>query len=128
MKHKGLLFTNEGILLSESLKIRTITYKDIAYFITDRPYVVIGTNKNERIYIQISMSLIAKYVPSCFCICSQSAIINLFYVDAYEEHQQTFRVCLRNACIVKVSRRYHNSLRIQILLFKKTNEILVNES
>lgn len=127
MKQENLLFTDEGILLSESSKIRMLAYKDIAYFITDRPYVVIGTNSQERIYIQASMLPIAKSVPSYFCMCSQSAIVNLFHVDAYEERRQTFRVCLKNACIIKVSRRYHNNLRTQIVLFKKKmNAVLVD--
>ncbi len=119
MKHHDLFFTDEEVLLSDSTKVRMIAYKDIVFFVTDRPYVIIGTEKKERIYVQISMSRIAKCLPSCFCMCSQSVIINLSYVNAYENDQHTFRIYLRNGCIINASRRYHNILKTQIVAFKK---------
>lgn len=117
MKRCELQFTNTGILLIDGANIRLINYKDIIYFVTDRPYVIIGTENKEKIHIHISMSQIVKSLPSNFCMCSQSSIINLSYVDAYEERQHTFWVHLRTIT-VKVSRRYRNILKTQIISFK----------
>jgi len=119
MKRYDLFFTDEEVLLSDSTKVRMIAYKDIVFFVTDRPYVIIGTEKKERIYVQTSMSRISKCLPSCFCMCSQSVIINLSYVNAYENSQHTFRIYLRNGCIINASRRFHNILKTQIVSFKK---------
>lgn len=49
MKRHDLFFTDEEVLLSDSTKVRMIAYKDIVFFVTDRPYVIIGTEKKERI-------------------------------------------------------------------------------
>lgn len=119
MKRCELQFTNTGILLIDGANIRLINYNEIIYFVTDRPYVIIGTEQGERVHIHISMSQIAMSLPSNFCMCSQSSIINLSYVDAYEENQCTFRVHLKGGIVFKVSRRYHNIFKTQILLFKK---------
>lgn len=119
MKHHNLLFTNEGILFSDSTKMCTIAYRDIIFFMTDRPYIIVKTEKKEHIHIQISMSQIAKSLPNNFCMCSQSVIVNLSYVNAYEERQHVFWVYLKNACTIKVSRRYRNSFKVQIISFKK---------
>lgn len=124
MDKEKVLFTDKEIVVSETSKIFMFDYQEIACFITDRPYVIIRTRGKKCVQIKISILLIAKLAPTCFCMCSQSAIVNLSHVVSYEECQQRSWVLLESGDVVYVSRRYRKNLRDQIMLFKKKANVV----
>lgn len=112
-------FTPNSVTLYERTKITVIKYEDIVYFATDRPYLVVFTLKNQTIYMQISLSKIISMLPDYFCLCSQSAIVNLFYVSRYEERDHHGFVHLSTSDTFKVSRRCKQNVKNKIIFFSK---------
>lgn len=114
-------FTPDSVTLYERTKITVIKYEDIVYFATDRPYLVVSTLKNQTIYMQVSLSKIISMLPDYFCQCSQSVIINLFYVSQYEERDHHGFVHLSTSDTFKVSRRCRQNVKNRIMYFNQSD-------
>lgn len=115
IKKEKVLFTDQGILLSDGSNMQMLHYNDILYCYTDRPYAVISTNAHGSFYVAMSLVQLAGHLPAGFCFCSQSAIVNLLHVGMYEKHGQSYRIRLNNGDTIHVSRRFQNGIKSRIL-------------
>ena len=118
MKEKTIRFCEKEIIICEKTKIVCLPHSDILFITTDCPYLVIMTTDNQKIYVKLSLSSLARKLPLVFFQCSQSVVVNLYFIKTYGIGTQHILYLDAKRSFV-VSRRRQKGLRERLLLFKK---------
>ncbi len=120
MKKQKIKCDTRGMFIYSNSEIIALKYYDIIAIVTDMPYtVVLAKGHKKGIYIESGLSNIIEELPSVFFLCNQSAIVNLYYLQVYEEKYEQYTLHLNTGLTFKVSRRKKQAFKERLLYLKE---------
>lgn len=98
--------------------IQRLKYDEIVCITSDRPYVCITSKTGNKYFTtRLSIKKGMKCLPECFCLCNQSAIINMKNVTGYQKKGEKIWVQLESNINIEVSRRCRPGLKKKLMTY-----------